>query len=114
MKKLTLSAVMLFLVATVCFAAEGNFLADRHVNDYGMECGDCHAENPPAKDVGTAKCFECHESYEALSEVTQALDPDPHTNHMIFPDSDCSECHKGHKNPALMCDSCHMLDLDIR
>jgi fumarate reductase flavoprotein subunit len=104
-----LVATLLFL-PTLVFA-KGNFLADRHIQ-HGLKCQSCHAEMPPQKPVEKAACLKCHISYEALAKKTADVTPNPHDNHMTG--GECSDCHHGHRPPALMCDSCHQFDLKIK
>lgn len=106
--------VLLLALLSLSFYAVGetHFLGDRHINDYGSECSSCHNEDPPAVAVETEKCFDCHDSYKALGELTKSLNPNPHDSHIDEPN--CNECHRAHRPPALLCDSCHQFDLNIR
>jgi len=102
------------ILVCYCFAAEDNFLGNRHINDYGLSCDSCHEENPPSIPVKAIKCLECHESYAVLAAQTEEVFPNPHDNHMVVDGVECSECHHSHRVPALLCDSCHQFDLNVK
>lgn len=93
---MTLTAMF---IAMTSFAAgvDSNFLSDRHIKEYGLECEGCHGKDAPTSELMDAShCLSCHESYEALSELTDKVDPNPH------------------KALILMCDGCHQFDLKIK
>ncbi len=99
------AAALTALTAGPALAADGPFLADRHVKA-GIECSGCHKENPPAKRVKTALCQTCHGDYAKLKERTKDMKPNNvHANHLG--DLECRECHQGHKADKLACDECH-------
>ena len=83
------------------------YLSDRHVAK-GMECKSCHGDAEPQKPVETAKCLECHKSFEEVSKKTEDMSPNPHSNHIVdSQDLDCSACHHAHKANELYCTQCH-------
>jgi hypothetical protein len=83
------------------------YMSDRHVAK-GMECTSCHGDANPQKAVETAKCLECHKSYDELSKKTEDMSPNPHSNHIVDSmDLDCSSCHHAHKVNELYCNQCH-------
>ena len=96
---ITLVAAAVFSVS----AYSADFLADRHVAR-GANCAACHTTQPP-KAVPAKQCLTCHGSYEKLAQRTENLDVNPHDSHMG--ELECTECHKGHKKPQLVCDQCH-------
>ncbi len=69
------------------------------------KCAACHVESPPADDVGTAKCLECHGTREKLAAKTEKADPNPHQSHQG--DQDCKACHHVHKASENNCEKCH-------
>lgn len=83
------------------------YMSDRHVTK-GMECKSCHGDANPQKPVETAKCLECHKSFEEISKKTEDMSPNPHSNHIVdSQDLDCSSCHHAHKANELYCSQCH-------
>jgi hypothetical protein len=83
------------------------YMSDRHVTK-GMECKSCHGDATPQKAVETAKCLECHKSYDELSKKTGDMSPNPHSNHIVdSQDLDCTSCHHAHKANELYCNQCH-------
>jgi len=99
--------LFLFAAAVLAFSASSfaadKFLADRHVAR-GSSCESCHTTEPP-KSVPMKQCLSCHGSYAKLAKATENLDINPHDNHMG--ETDCRECHQGHRKPRLVCDQCH-------
>lgn len=90
-------------IATSCFAAD-DFLADRHAKK-GIACNMCHVKSPTEKPV-MGDCLKCHGgSYAELAKRTDKGDLNMHETHLG--EAQCSECHSGHKQPRLVCDSCH-------
>lgn len=87
------------------WAAQDLFLGDKHKST-GMNCDKCHKENPPAKPVPMAVCFECHGDYAKLVEQTKEVKPhNPHESHLG--DLECEACHHMHKPSVNYCASCH-------
>ena len=79
-----------------------------------MECTSCHGDTTPQKPVETAKCLECHTSFDELSKKTVDMSPNPHSNHIIdSQDLDCSSCHHAHKANELYCTTCHA-DMELK
>lgn len=94
----------LLLVTAVTNAADNAMLAERHAKR-GVACTSCHVKSPNDKPTMT-QCLACHGgSYENLAKKTDESDINPHATHMG--ESECSECHSGHKQPRLVCDNCH-------
>lgn len=85
-------------------AAEHGFLAERHVSR-GVKCDACHASMPPKADVKSDRCEGCHGSLAKVAEKTDSGDINPHASHVE--EAQCLECHKGHRQPQLLCDQCH-------
>ncbi len=84
--------------------AQRPLLAEKH-KVAGKKCAACHVESPPADDVGTAKCLECHGTREKLAAKTEKADPNPHQSHQG--DLDCNACHHVHKASENNCEKCH-------
>jgi len=83
------------------------YLSDRHVAK-GMECKSCHGDTTPQKPVETAKCLECHKSFDEVAKKTADMSPNPHSNHIVdSQDLDCTSCHHAHKANELYCSQCH-------
>ena len=81
-------------------------LGDRH-KEYGIECNECHQEDPPEKEVPTAICLSCHEDYRG---IFRSADFDPHNSHSNI--DDCGACHHAHKPSENLCAVCH--DYDVK
>lgn len=104
-------AAFIFAIPMICVAKD-DFLADRHMKQSALTCQSCHSEKPAKDPVEKDTCLKCHISYEDLAKKTSELTPNPHENHMTG--GDCSDCHHAHRPPAMMCDSCHQFDLQIK
>lgn len=98
---------LLFMVGFVNYCHAEPWLADRHVSR-GTGCAACHQENPPSKPVLSEQCMKCHGSYEEIAARTDDGDINPHQSHLGEPD--CTNCHKGHAAPSLMCEQCHQFN----
>jgi hypothetical protein len=85
-------------------AQAGLFLADKH-KAQGLECSNCHKENPPANDVPKEQCLSCHEDYNQVA----ASYIDPHNAHVTY--TNCSDCHHGHRESENQCQGCHSFNL---
>ena len=86
---------------------ESHFLADRHVQQYGLKCESCHAKDMKVKQSGDYDvCVDCHGDYEKMIKKTEGkYQVNPHAQHEgILP---CTECHKGHKAGVNYCGQCH-------
>lgn len=84
---------------------EGDMLlADRH-EEYGIECNECHLEDPPENEVPTAGCIGCHEDFRRIFRSAQI---DPHNSHLNI--DDCGSCHHAHKPSDVPCAACHDYD----
>lgn len=106
-----LLAATLLAVGLIGAVEAAPTLAERHVAR-GTACAACHVENPPAKPVPTEQCQKCHGNYEAIAARTDEGDINPHQSHLGEPD--CTNCHKGHSAPQLMCAQCHQFkDLKV-
>ena len=81
-------------------------LGDRH-KEYGIECNECHQEDPPEKEVPTAICLSCHEDFRG---IFRSADFDPHNSHSNI--DDCGACHHAHKPSENLCAVCH--DYDVK
>ncbi len=91
-------------LSLTAFAADGQFLADRHVAK-GVKCESCHKAGPNAAPK-KADCLACHGgTYAKLAEKTDKLEVNPHDSHQG--EIECSKCHKGHKPAVLECARCH-------
>jgi len=90
-KSLILVIAVLALWAVGSQAAEGPFLADKHVA-MGLNCGICHAEDPPKEKPQSTVCIGCHGDLKKMAERTAKLSPNPHEG-----EADCQACHHGHK-----------------
>jgi hypothetical protein len=89
---------------SVVFAADNQFMADRHVAK-GIVCNSCHKEAPPKSLVPTETCFKCHGDYTKLAEQTKKIRPNPHEHH--DPNVACEYCHHAHKPSENKCNACH-------
>ena len=103
-----------FLFTLFCLmplAMANTFLADRHAQR-GLDCSACHQETPPQYEVDIERCQTCHGDYDALAKRTDATQPyNPHQTHLGEPE--CSDCHKGHQTPVLVCNDCHVYDMIV-
>lgn len=83
------------------------FLADRHVEKYGLKCETCHDKDMKVKQSGDYDvCVDCHGNYEKMIKKTEGkYQVNPHAQHEgVLP---CTECHKGHKTGVNYCGQCH-------
>lgn len=101
------------LMTSAAFAADAPTLADRHAK-LGLKCEQCHAVPIPQPEskVKNQACLACHQSYDALAQKTEKLDPNPHKTHLG--NVRCSDCHSGHGQARLMCNDCHKFDLKVK
>ena len=108
---LTAGALVLLSINTAS-AADGQFLAARHVAR-GVACASCHGKETPkaGAKVSTAQCNTCHQSLDAVAKQTSKLDPNPHYNHLVG--LDCAECHRGHQQSVNMCAQCHNIEYKV-
>lgn len=111
---LTAGALVLLSINTAS-AADGQFLADRHVAR-GVACASCHGKETPkavCKSFNRAvpQCNTCHLSLDAVAKQTSKLDPNPHYNHLVG--LDCAECHRGHQQSVNMCAQCHNIEYKV-
>ena len=120
-KTMTRTAVMLLLAlnAAGAWAADApaapaerkaTLLAERH-KAKEVACSDCHAEQPPAKAVGTAQCLSCHGKTHARLAAATHSEPNPHASHQG--DQDCHVCHRAHKPSVDQCAQCHVTNWTV-
>jgi hypothetical protein len=107
----------LMLAATLASAAEppaakaaATLLGERHAAK-SLACNACHAEDPPTKAVGTAKCQSCHGNHEKVAARTEKVEPNPHQSHQG--PMDCAECHHMHKASDDACARCHVTNWKV-
>ena len=51
---------------------ESHFLADRHVQQYGLKCESCHTKDMKVKQSGDYDvCVDCHGDYEKMIKKTE-------------------------------------------
>ena len=103
-----------FAASSASFAADpapatgkSQFLADRHVEKYGLKCESCHTKDMKVKQSGDYDvCVDCHGDYEKMIKKTEGkYQVNPHAQHEgVLP---CTECHKGHKTGVNYCGQCH-------
>ena len=103
-----------FVTSPASFAASSapasgktHFLADRHVEKYGLKCETCHTKDMKVKQSGDYDvCVDCHGDYEKMIKKTNGkYEVNPHAQHEgVLP---CAECHKGHKEGFNYCGQCH-------
>ena len=74
----------------------------------GVDCKDCHVEKPPAEDVPTSVCINCHGDF---AEIPSQGYPDPHNSHMMY--QECGDCHHSHKPSVNQCQGCHSFGFNI-
>lgn len=84
------------------------FLADKH-KVQGIECNDCHMESPPNREVPTAVCLTCHESFAEPAVYERPYNIDPHNAHYAL--SNCGDCHHAHWQSQNQCLACHSFNL---
>ena len=101
------------LGAAMCVdAADGKFLADRHVWR-GLQCDACHEPDMKVKMNGDLEvCTSCHGDYAAMIKRTEGrFETNPHAQHEgLLP---CTECHKGHKPGVNYCGGCHNFEYKV-
>lgn len=111
-------AVILLVVGIVCLTAfsgkkpenpirimfyntAGNVIFDHreHVEDYGLDCTDCHHMYEESEGTKPEACSECHmpDSDEESPKLSDAF----HTQ--------CIECHKDSGSGPTECTQCHVL-----
>ena len=93
-------------------AADGKFLADRHV-ERGLQCDACHEPDMKIKMNGDLEaCTSCHGDYTAMIKRTEGrYETNPHAQHEgLLP---CTECHKGHKPGVNYCGGCHNFEYKV-
>ena len=105
------------LLVTTAQAADGPFLADRHVAK-GIQCTACHSdtkgtmkrEGPKQREA----CVTCHGWYDVMAKKTTPADPDEQNVHAQHDgELDCTVCHKGHKKSVNYCSQCHMWEFKV-
>lgn len=87
-----------------------NMLADRHMQEQGVSCADCHNEDDPESSPELEMCLGCHGSWDDLAERTADEEINPHESHMG--PGPCNECHASHVKSALICDQCHSYGME--
>ncbi|WP_345881010.1 flavocytochrome c [Shewanella algae] len=104
MKRIMLLAGTAFLYTGMVSAAG---LAEHHIKQAGADCQSCHSQPIEVKDNEAREnqaCISCHGSLQELAQ--QAKQPlSPHHSHLI--DLSCTSCHSGHKEPVMVCQTCH-------
>lgn len=106
MKKVTIMVLAVFAMCSFAVAqADKEITSEMHAD---LTCDTCHDEKPESKTPPVAKCFDCHESYDAVAELTAKFDNNPHDSHKGEPD--CSTCHSMHAESRLSCNDCHSFD----
>jgi len=81
-------------------------LADNHKAS-GIECEDCHGTAEPSSGVTTETCISCHENYQELGDSYI----NPHNAHVAS--SGCDDCHHAHKPSEMICQGCHLFDIQV-
>lgn len=102
-----------------------DLLAEAHADD-GVTCLECHEptvrqqvdelvkfvsndyQNPlEERKFDDQWCFRCHEhdSRDAVLQLTQDLDPNPHDTY--HGEMECSACHNAHRESVNYCTECH-------
>ena len=106
MKKFFIMAAVVFAMCSFALAqADKKITSAVHAD---LECADCHIEKPESEAPDMDTCFECHESYDAVAELTSKLYNNPHDSHKGEPE--CSTCHSMHGQSRLSCNDCHSFD----
>lgn len=91
--------------------AQATAFKQRHQSK-GIDCVACHGAEPDFAVVPTVEvCLGCHESYEAVAELTADVVPNPHHSHMG--EGRCTDCHSEHLEPRLTCNQCHVFEMDV-
>ena len=85
---------------------EGKRTLPPHHVKAGVHCFDCHHEEKPTKKaVASESCMVCHGDYPAMRALTKDAKPNPHDSHLG--EIACTECHRQHQPPVVMCLECH-------
>ena len=111
-KIIFLFSIVIFAVLMVvpALSQEGRDYKNKHTTEFGVECAGCHTENPPANNVSTKKCEECHGTLLEIGEKTDLPDKaNPHINHND--ELYCEDCHHIHKESVNYCLGCHGREL---
>lgn len=104
---LTMLTLTVFLSVQI-YAAKSYQLQPGHD---GMECVDCHGKeekkiSPKDEVIGNETCLSCHESFEAVGELTKDMHQNPHLSAHFY-ELECSSCHMEHKAIQNFCVDCH-------
>lgn len=78
---------------------------------FGLKCSDCHEPDQPVIRPTTAKCLQCHGSYQDVAALTQKVFPNPHSSHVG--EVKCNQCHMEHQNSVLYCNQCHVFEMKV-
>ncbi len=93
------------------WAADRPLLIEKH-KAAGLNCGACHAENPPPMAPPMLTCMNCHGKYEVIAEKTRNVTPhNPHESHQG--EVECGECHHVHKASVDFCGQCHQFGFKV-
>lgn len=106
---LSLLIISWFLCASAAWSQPNMPTAKKHHMQLGVECIDCHGTAKPTDGVEESKCLECHDSRNAIAELTAKLDVNPHFGHEDG--VACNSCHREHEMSILSCDDCHQWGL---
>jgi hypothetical protein len=90
--------------------AENLLLEEKH-KKAGLDCAQCHQEDPPTKKVEAMVCLTCHGDYKELAGKTEKIEPNPHDSHE-GPIS-CDKCHNNHKVSQNYCAQCHTFSFKV-
>ncbi len=58
------------------------------------------------------QCFACHQSYEAVAQRTENMQPNPHNSHRG--DVQCTNCHSVRGQPHFECNDCHEIPIQMK
>ncbi len=97
----------LLLTAGLLAGSQGCFAADFATvhKQAGVDCASCHGQDRQAL-ISNGNCLNCHDSFEALGELTKDMHLNPHLS-PHFLNLECTSCHQGHKELNNFCQQCH-------
>jgi hypothetical protein len=103
-----LASVMMMIAGHALFADERPLLLEAH-RAAGLNCAQCHQEQPPKLAPSTTTCLRCHGDQQALAEKTREAFPNPHASlHLAAGETQiCSDCHHVHRPSEVSCSACH-------
>jgi hypothetical protein len=101
-------AAAVTLASGILYANDRPLLIETH-RAAGVECAQCHREQPPKLPPANAVCLGCHGQQQALASKTSAASPNPHAPpHLAEGETQvCTDCHHVHRRSEVSCSTCH-------